>query len=345
MRLRPALLADRDALQQGYRHAKARAGIDDLQRGLLEFAVPHPRREIGTQQCIAPWPGKLVHVVPQGAIQQRAQAAGHRPPQLPFPVGRVSVARRLHRRVRGHGPRGDVDAWIDELAHDVERLVAPQRRKMSLIGWSLGGIYAREVAKRLQGRVRQVITVGTPFAGKAEHTNVAWIYRLLNGRAPTFDEALMARLRTFNEAQALHALLARLGSPSQLPIPMLIAAGAQLSYLNEQDAALRYLDEAKRADPSYPPTLLARGQVLTYLGRFDDAGADLEACIARAPEIAQAHWFLSRLRKVTPQRNHVDRLRKLLSGQQRRPEDVALLAYAFAIGSTNGRPALFTPAA
>jgi hypothetical protein len=94
------------------------------------------------------------------------------------------------------GPRGDVDAWIDELASDVARLAAPQQRKMSLIGWSLGGIYAREVAKRLKGRVRQVITVGTPFAGTAEHTNVAWMYRLLNGRAPTFDDALMARLRT-----------------------------------------------------------------------------------------------------------------------------------------------------
>jgi pimeloyl-ACP methyl ester carboxylesterase len=94
------------------------------------------------------------------------------------------------------GPRGDVDSWIDELASDVERLAAPHGRKISLIGWSLGGIYAREVAKRLEGRVRQVITVGTPFAGKAEHTNVAWVYRILNGRAPTFDDALMARLRT-----------------------------------------------------------------------------------------------------------------------------------------------------
>ena len=140
---------------------------------------------------------------------------------------------------------------------------------------------------------------------------------------------LMARLRTFNEAQALHDLLARMGSPSQLPIPLLIVAAAQLSYLNEQDAALRYLDEAVRADPRYPPALLGRGQVLTYLGRFDDAEKDLEACIARAPEIAQAHWFLSRLRKQKPDRNHVDRLVRMLgSGQQRRPDDVASLAYA-----------------
>jgi hypothetical protein len=93
------------------------------------------------------------------------------------------------------GPRGELDAWMDELALHVAALGAPHRKAMSLVGVSLGGIYAREVAKRLPGRVRQVITVGTPFAGRAEHTNVAWLYRLINGRAPHFDDALLTRLR------------------------------------------------------------------------------------------------------------------------------------------------------
>src|SRR4051794_26842974 len=62
------------------------------------------------------------------------------------------------------GPRGDLDAWMDQLARHVDVLGAPHRETMSLVGVSLGGIYAREVAKRLPGRVRQVITVGTPFA-------------------------------------------------------------------------------------------------------------------------------------------------------------------------------------
>ena len=94
------------------------------------------------------------------------------------------------------GPRGDVAAWLDDLARHVDTLAAAHPRTISLIGWSLGGFYAREVAKRLSDRVRQVITVGTPFAGKAEHTHVAWFYRMVNGRPPAFDEALMARLRT-----------------------------------------------------------------------------------------------------------------------------------------------------
>ena len=93
------------------------------------------------------------------------------------------------------GPRGELDAWMDELARHVDALGAPHRKTMSLVGVSLGGIYAREVAKRLPGRVRQVITVGAPFAGRAEHTNAAWLYRLVNGRAPQFDDALLMRLR------------------------------------------------------------------------------------------------------------------------------------------------------
>jgi alpha-beta hydrolase superfamily lysophospholipase len=94
------------------------------------------------------------------------------------------------------GPQGDVDAWLDDLASHVDRLTRPYRQPVSLVGWSLGGIYAREVAKKLRGRVRQVITIGTPFAGSGEETNVSWVYRLVNGHKPMLDEALMARLRT-----------------------------------------------------------------------------------------------------------------------------------------------------
>lgn len=94
------------------------------------------------------------------------------------------------------GPQGEVDGWIDELARHVGERVAAHRERVSLVGWSLGGIYAREVAKLLGRRVRQVITIGTPFAGTLEQNHASWVYRLVNGQAPLLDEALMARLRT-----------------------------------------------------------------------------------------------------------------------------------------------------
>lgn len=94
------------------------------------------------------------------------------------------------------GPKGEIDGWLDALAQDVQERTCGHEAPISLVGWSLGGIYAREVAKRLRSRVRQVVTIGTPFAGAAEHTNVGLVYRLLNGSMPPDDPALLERLRT-----------------------------------------------------------------------------------------------------------------------------------------------------
>lgn len=54
--------------------------------------------------------------------------------------------------------------------------------RVSLVGWSLGGIYARELAKELHEHVRCVITLGTPFAGSPRSTNAWRIYELTSGR-------------------------------------------------------------------------------------------------------------------------------------------------------------------
>lgn len=139
---------------------------------------------------------------------------------------------------------------------------------------------------------------------------------------------LVARLRTFNEGEAFHDCIARLPPLSRVEIPLLLAFAAQLSYLNEQERAIAFLDEAKGADPDYPATLLARSQVLTYLGRFDDAEEDLRRVLARAPEIAQSYWLVSRLRKQTPDSNHVDAIRRQLARPGRSPDEIALLGNA-----------------
>ncbi len=44
--------------------------------------------------------------------------------------------------------------------------------------------------------MRQVITIGAPFAGDCEHTNAGWLYRLLSGQKVKLDSALAQRLRT-----------------------------------------------------------------------------------------------------------------------------------------------------
>lgn len=93
------------------------------------------------------------------------------------------------------GPEGDFDRWLDPLEDDVRRWHADSGRKVSLVGWSLGGIYARELAKRAPQSVRQVITLGTPFAALRGATRAEGLYKLLNGNAAQLTDELEVRLR------------------------------------------------------------------------------------------------------------------------------------------------------
>ena len=94
------------------------------------------------------------------------------------------------------GPQGDIDVWLKELATYCSQLLKNHDQTATLIGWSLGGLYARELAKLIKGRVRQVITIGTPFNAQADHTNVGWLYRLLSSQSPALDDDLAYQLRT-----------------------------------------------------------------------------------------------------------------------------------------------------
>jgi len=70
---------------------------------------------------------------------------------------------------------------IDILEERVEKLNKKFGRKVSIIGWSLGGIYARDLARRRPELVRQVITMGSPFRGIDKPSRVSWIFYVLKG--------------------------------------------------------------------------------------------------------------------------------------------------------------------
>lgn len=77
------------------------------------------------------------------------------------------------------GPRAGV---LEQAKSQLTETFQGTGRKVSLIGWSLGGVYARELAKELPHMVRGVITLGTPFAGSHRSTNAWRIYQLTSGR-------------------------------------------------------------------------------------------------------------------------------------------------------------------
>lgn len=90
------------------------------------------------------------------------------------------------------GPRDGVLAACRQRIVDIH---AKHGRPVSLVGWSLGGLYAREMAKLLPGRVRQVITLGSPFAGNARATHAWRLFEMLSGHHAN-DPQLQKRLRT-----------------------------------------------------------------------------------------------------------------------------------------------------
>lgn len=90
------------------------------------------------------------------------------------------------------GPRhGVLDAVRARARHIAER----HGERLSLVGWSLGGIYAREVAKEQPDIARCVITLGSPFAGHPRATNAWRFYELVSGQSVHADEALLAQIR------------------------------------------------------------------------------------------------------------------------------------------------------
>jgi len=89
------------------------------------------------------------------------------------------------------GPRAGV---LDALRARVRELHRLDGRKISLLGWSLGGVYARELAKEMPELVRCVITLGSPFAGPPQATNAWWLFERVSGH-PEPDAAMQAALR------------------------------------------------------------------------------------------------------------------------------------------------------
>lgn len=81
---------------------------------------------------------------------------------------------------RNYGPRLGVEAAMQRR---LAELAGRYGRKVSLIGWSLGGVFAREMARRAPDEVRCVITLGSPFAGEPRASNAWRVYESLSGRA------------------------------------------------------------------------------------------------------------------------------------------------------------------
>ena len=81
---------------------------------------------------------------------------------------------------RNYGPRPGVE---EAMLATIDKLHAQSGRKLSLIGQSLGGAYARLLAAKRPDAVRSVITLGSPVAGHPRSSNAWRVYEFTSGKS------------------------------------------------------------------------------------------------------------------------------------------------------------------
>lgn len=75
------------------------------------------------------------------------------------------------------------DGVLEGMLERLETIYAEHGEKVSLVGWSLGGIFARELAKLRPEMVRGVISLGSPHSGDPKATNAWRLYQLVAGHS------------------------------------------------------------------------------------------------------------------------------------------------------------------
>src|ERR1700730_8975515 len=78
---------------------------------------------------------------------------------------------------------GGVSRMRAALRDRLAEIHAATGRKVSVVGWSLGGVYARDLALQAPDLVRCVVTLGSPFANDVRATNATRLYEALSGEA------------------------------------------------------------------------------------------------------------------------------------------------------------------
>ncbi|HOF52030.1 MAG TPA: alpha/beta fold hydrolase [Rhodoferax sp.] len=154
-------------------------------------APPPPSSLLIALELRAPW--ELWSVLPSWPLLARAPAGdGH--PVIVFPGLSASDGSTLPIRGYLQNLGYDISGWnqgynfgpragiLQTAKRQVMDTCEVTGEKVSLVGWSLGGIYARELAKELPDCVRSVVTMGTPFSGSHTSTNAWRLFELTSGK-------------------------------------------------------------------------------------------------------------------------------------------------------------------
>jgi pimeloyl-ACP methyl ester carboxylesterase len=156
-----------------------------LARQAQPDGVSGPRRDLLLAE--------LRDLLPSAGAAQGFGRAEHPKPVMLLP-GFATHPSRLGPLARALSAAGhDVEHWglgfnfgptPENFAFLQRRVAALSRdygRPMALVGWSLGGLFAREIARRQPDHVSLVITMGTPFSGDPRANNAWRAYQAITG--------------------------------------------------------------------------------------------------------------------------------------------------------------------
>jgi pimeloyl-ACP methyl ester carboxylesterase len=135
------------------------------------------------------WPFAIARLALRWRDLPTAPVGGGRPVLLlpGYGTGEASMSvLSLYLRRRGFRPHGwglglndgNVRRLFPRVYARVDELARREGRPISLVGWSMGGFLAREVARDMPDWVERVVTIGSPVVGGPKYTRVARLFRL-----------------------------------------------------------------------------------------------------------------------------------------------------------------------
>lgn len=136
--------------------------IEPVRRLVRTFEVPRAQRP----QTVILFPGFGHGDARMSYMAQRLEEAGHTVKSW------------------GQGRNwGVAEATLDALEERLSEVCAKTGGPVALVGWSLGGLYARELAKLHPEQITKVITMGSPFSGSRRSNNIWRLYSVITGES------------------------------------------------------------------------------------------------------------------------------------------------------------------
>lgn len=181
-------------------------------------------------------PGFGTHPIRMRYMARQLEAAGHT-------VKRWGLGFNL-------GPTEENFAALEQR---IQQLCERYGQRVVLVGWSLGGVFARELAKRHPEHIAKVITMGSPFSGTPYDNNAWRIYQLVTGHsveqppieARTCDKPPVETVALWSPRDGIVAPRSACGMPGERDRAIALRC-THLGFANSPEAILTVARELER---------------------------------------------------------------------------------------------------